>query len=272
MKKILAVSGGVDSMVMVDFLRKEFGDEEIIVAHFDHGTRPSGQDDFEFVKNYCEKSGLEFMGEHAKLGENVSEAEAREKRYTFLKQVAEQKNGKIFTAHHLDDLVESVAINFVRGTGWRGLAVLNSKDIERPLIDWAKNDILKYAAKNQIIFRQDPTNNEENYLRNRVRPIMKNLDENIKHQIADLRKKQIEIGVLVAELCSDILPQNNEFERAWFDNLEPEIAIELLKTKVDATRPQLLDFLKAIQTYKSGKYFNLPNNKLVKFSKNTFVL
>ena len=272
MKKVLAVSGGVDSMVMLDFLLKNTPKNEIIVAHFDHGTRPSSKDDYEFVRDYCARLGIEFVGEHAKLGINVSEAVAREKRYDFLNKVAQEIDGKIYTAHHLDDLVESVTINFLRGTGWRGLAVLNNQNIERPLLSWAKNDILKYAAENQIIFRQDPTNIEDNYLRNRIRPLVKQLSLATKQEIFALRKQQIRIEQTIAEILTAILPSDNEFERAWFKNLDDEVAMELLRTKIAATRPQLLDFLQAIRNYQPGKYFNLPNDKLVKISAKTFMI
>ena len=86
-------------------------------------------------------------------------------------KIAKSQNAKIYTAHHQDDLLESIIINLLRGTEWRGLAPMGSQNIARPFIEkgWGKKDILKYAGERQLKFRQDPTNNEDNYLRNRIR-------------------------------------------------------------------------------------------------------
>ena len=160
MKKILAVSGGVDSMVLFDLYKND----DVIVAHFDHGTRPSSKQDAEFVQKICQENNIKCIVETANLGENVSEALARECRYNFLNQVAKVQNAKIYTAHHQDDLLESIIINLLRGTEWRGLVPMGSQNIARPFIEkgWRKKDIIKYAGKRKLKFRQDPTNNEDN--------------------------------------------------------------------------------------------------------------
>ena len=122
MKKVLAVSGGVDSMVMLDFACHRYSVDEIVVAHFDHGIRAHSIEDAEFVGKVASEYGVEFRMEKVALGEGASEAAAREQRYAFLEKVANEAGGEIWTAHHLDDLVETVAINLLRGTGWIGRA------------------------------------------------------------------------------------------------------------------------------------------------------
>ena len=116
MSKILAVSGGIDSMVMLDI----FKDEDVVVAHFDHGTRPSSLNDATFVRNQAAKYQKVFQAARGELGEGASEDAARKARYQFLHDIARQyQPAEIYTAHHLDDLIESIIINIMRGTGWR---------------------------------------------------------------------------------------------------------------------------------------------------------
>ena len=170
MKKILAVSGGIDSMVLLErFFRAE--PENIVVAHFNHGTRISADLDEQFVFSRCKELKVPFETMKIMLGEGVSEELARQKRYDFLYHVANKYGGEIYTAHHLDDLIESIAINLIRGTGWRGLTPFSDNRIHRPFIEMGfyKVDILRFAAENKVLFREDPTNATDDYLRNRVR-------------------------------------------------------------------------------------------------------
>lgn len=265
-------------MVLFDFCLKKFEKEEIVVCHFNHGTRASADLDEKFVKKICEEKNVKFFSKKETLGENVSEDFARKKRYEFLEKVAEENGAeKIFTAHHLDDLIESVAINFLRGTGWRGLAVMGNQKIGRPLISWTKKDILKYAAENGIVFREDPTNSDEKYLRNKIRFRVRELDKKDKEKIFELWKKQSEIKKEVEKNLFEIVPEKNKFERKIFSELDENVAMEILgfildKNEISATRPQILDFLNAIKTYEPGKKFNLPKDKLVKIYKDSFVI
>ena len=264
-------------MVLLDFCVRKFGNQDIVVAHFNHGTRKSCEDDEKFLKKRCEEYQVQCSIGHGSLGEGVSEELAREKRYEFLRKVAKENSGKISTAHHLDDLCESVAINFLRGTGWRGLAVLGAEDVERPLISWTRKDILKYAAKNEIRFREDPTNSSEKYLRNRIRKSVRNLPISTKQDLSNLREKQLEISPKIEETLREILPKTGKYDREFFKNVDDKIGIEALRfilseANLSATRPQTLDFLHAIRTYNPGKFFNLPNDKLVRVDKNSFVI
>ena len=283
MKKILAVSGGVDSMVMLDIFTKKFKRDELVVATFDHGTRESSRADAEFVKKIAERAGvLTYLGEK-KLGEGVSEERARKARYEFLRKVAFKERGEIFTAHHLDDLVETTAINFLRGTGWRGLAGLSSFGIRRPLIDgflgeiFDRKKILEYAAKKKIVFREDPTNSSENYLRNRIREKVRAIEFERKLEIYQLWSEQKKIMREIEKILEEILPEERRFKREWFLDLDEKVSLEilregLLRSEVAATRPQILEFLNAIKTYQPGKKFNLPEDKLVRINKADFQL
>ena len=135
MRYVVAVSGGVDSVVLLDMVAQEVAPQRLIVAHFDHGIRPESADDAAFVKSLAKQYGLTFETKREELGANASEELAREHRYAFLRDVAKRYSATIMTAHHADDIIETIAINMTRGTGWRGLAVLDSPGIERPLLD-----------------------------------------------------------------------------------------------------------------------------------------
>ncbi|MBQ3294674.1 tRNA lysidine(34) synthetase TilS [Candidatus Saccharibacteria bacterium] len=280
MKKILAVSGGVDSMVMLDLMKREFFVDELVVATFDHGTRESAKADVEFVSENC---GLKIYKGVAELGAGASEEGARKKRYEFLREVAFEEKGEIWTAHHLDDLVETVVINFLRGTGVRGLAALNASGVRRPFLDgtfgkvFDKRKILEYAAKREVVFRQDPTNASDEYLRNRVRPKVLEMSWAEKMKIYELWQKQKQIMREIDELIENLLPEDLRLERAWFREMPDEVAMEMLRAAlmragVSATRPQTMNFLKAIREYAPGKKFNLPGDRLVRMGRKDFML
>ncbi len=309
MRVVLAISGGVDSIAMLDIACRRLPKEEIVVAHFDHGIRDNSGLDAEFVRRKAAEYGVEFYAERAELGEGASEAEAREKRYEFLAKVAGSVGGEIWTAHHLDDLVETVAINLLRGTGWRGLAGLDRAGIRRPFLETEmfyepldRATIYEYAAKRRLEYREDPSNSWEEYLRNRVRRKLDGaLSFEQKLEIYELWREQKKLKREIDEVVAGLLPSSEEgeaapvldrrdeagaelpsrkdetWQRSWFTNLDEKVALELLRAGtlcagISATRPQLLRFLEAIKTYPSGKSFNLPQDKLVRFSKKEFVL
>lgn len=283
MKKILAVSGGVDSMVMLDIFAKKIPKDELVVATFDHGTRESSKTDAEFVSKIASRLGIKIVRGEAKLGEKVSEETAREKRYEFLRRVAFLEKGEIFTAHHLDDLVETTAINFLRGTGFRGLAGLSNLGIRRPFLDgffeevFDKRKILKYAAENEIIFREDPTNSSDDYLRNRIRKKVFELPLEKKLELFSLWKKQKKLVREINGTTESLIPEDLKFSRDFFRDLEEKTALEILREATiragaSTTIPQRKEFLKAILEYTPGKKFNLPNDKLVKINKKDFML
>ena len=206
MKKILAVSGGIDSMVLLErFFRAE--PENIVVAHFNHGTRTSADLDEQFVFSRCKELKVPFETMKVMLGEGVSEELARQKRYDFLYHVANKYGGEVYTAHHLDDLIESIAINLIRGTGWRGLTPFSDNRIHRPFIErgFYKTDILRFAAENKVLFREDPTNATDDYLRNRVRSKLLIMPRAEKERLIDYYKRQTIIRHEIEKLCESLL-------------------------------------------------------------------
>ena len=189
-------------------LEKFFRDdpEDIVVAHFNHGTRKSADLDEQFVFSRCKELKVPFETMKVMLGEGVSEELARQKRYDFLYHVANKYGGEIYTAHHLDDLIESIAINLIRGTGWRGLTPFSDNRIHRPFIEMGiyKADILRFAAENKVLFREDPTNATDDYLRNRVRSKLLIMPRVEKERLIDFYKRQAIIRQEIEELCESI--------------------------------------------------------------------
>ncbi len=279
MKKILAVSGGIDSMLLLWQYRD---DPEAIVAHFNHGTRPSADDDADFVRKMAKKYGKDFFYKKVTLGEDISEVNARMVRYEFLREVADtvaRKNGlsenmvKIYTAHHLNDLAESIAINLLRGTGWRGLTPFSDTRIKRPFIDQmlTKKDVTKLAVKHRIIFRQDPTNTEAKYLRNRLRVILTETKETNLMTFYNLYQKQQKDRSEIEQITGQIVGQlvdGKKFRKDFFLLVDDQSAQEILYTilakhQISLTRPQLMDLVTAIRTYLPGKKFNLPKDRFI---------
>jgi tRNA(Ile)-lysidine synthase TilS/MesJ len=114
---------------------------------------------------------LPFVSERGTLGPGASEAAARDARYGFLQRAAAAATARaIVTAHHQDDLIETMVINLMRGTGRRGLTSLGDTEaLRRPLLGTAKVSILDYARAHSLEWREDKTNADQKYLRNYIR-------------------------------------------------------------------------------------------------------
>ena len=176
-KIILATSGGIDSMVLVDLFRKN----KLIfaVAHCNFNLRGNESDeDQKFVEQYCLKNNIPFFttrfntqkfAEDYKLSIQVA---ARKLRYDYFYELIEKHNFDfVATAHHLDDTIETFIINLSRGTGINGLTgiPLQNDKIIRPLLNFSRKEIEDYAHKNKIEWREDSSNKSDYYLRNKIR-------------------------------------------------------------------------------------------------------
>lgn len=276
MKYIVAVSGGVDSVVLLDMLTRAPDPEELVVAHFDHGIRPESADDEEFVHELARKYGLLYESMREELGPTASEELARDRRYNFLRDVAKKHSAKIVTAHHADDVVETIAINLTRGTGWRGLAVLDSPDIRRPLLHMTKADIVEYAQANALEWREDPTNNDTKYLRNDLRQKLKTLDSQSKELLGLYRDRQVALRKMIdTEIDTYVHPP---YSRYFFIMINDSVAIDILRgiilreTGQSLLRPQLERALLAVKTYQTGKIFAIDAASVLHFSRTDFVV
>lgn len=165
-------------MALLDMLRRQ-PDLELVAAHVNHGIRADSAKDAKLARLFCMSHNIEYVETTLHLGAAASEDRARQARYAFLQHCRIQfKTRAIITAHHQDDLLETVLINLLRGTGWRGLAPFNQPHIVRPLLDVNKTELVDYAKTHVVPWREDPTNSDQSYLRNYVRhTVMPKLDK-----------------------------------------------------------------------------------------------
>ncbi len=257
---VVAVSGGVDSMVLLNILSK-MPRLKLIVAHYDHGIRPDSNIDRELVQTTAANLGLPFVFDQGNLGPNTSEAHARESRYNFLRKVKDASGAKaIITAHQEDDLIETAIINMLRGTNRHGLSALkNQPDILRPLLTIPKAKILEYANEHKIEWREDPTNEDEVYLRNYVR-------KNILPRFSLVERQKMlahidKLSELNKEIDAVIEAQisTKELDRHWFTLLDHAVARDVMASWLrhhgvkDLDKKRLEILVRAAKTYKPGK-------------------
>ena len=188
---LVACSGGPDSMFLISVLN-DLG-YKIICAHVNHKARIESDDEYIFVQNYCEKQGIIFEGiELTGYSTGNFEKFAREFRYSFFDSVLKKYNSKyLFTAHHGDDLIETIMMRLVRGSSLKGYSGFSTKTrkkdytIVRPLVYLTKEFIIDYNKENNIDFVLDDSNNSYDYTRNRFRhnflPILKE-EDNLVHE------------------------------------------------------------------------------------------
>lgn len=271
-KYVVAVSGGVDSVVLLHYLVQN-PELELIVAHFDHGIRDDSREDAAFVKELADTYRLSFESEREELGKKASEELARERRYAFLHKISHKYKAGLVTAHHADDAIETIAINLTRGTGWRGLAVLDS-DVIRPLLHMSKQDILDYAAAHNLAWHEDSTNAGDAYLRNRIRRKTSTLTGDEKQQLLALRTHQIGSKKAIESEVRELVGDGPTYSRYFFTHSDSTTALECLRliTKAKLTRPQLTRVLLAIKTNQPGTKFEAGNGVIFCFTSRNFEL
>lgn len=236
---VLAVSGGVDSMVLLDLLASQTADNKsykLVIAHLDHGIRLDSELDRRLVQNRAVALGLPFVHERAELGPGASEALARKVRYRFLNDVKDASGARaIVTAHHQDDLIETAIINLIRGSGRKGLSSLgNRPGFYRPLLTYPKADLVAYAKDQGLVWREDSTNQNLNYLRNYVRQrVVPRFNPRARAELVDILSRSATLNQeLDALLVKQLGKQDpsGAIERLWFNHLPHNVAREVLAT------------------------------------------
>lgn len=168
---VLAVSGGIDSMVLLAAASRlpRRARARMIIATFDHGTGKAAGRAAALVARESARIGIPCVpGRAATVG--TREEEWRRARWTFLGQVAARHAASVVTAHTLDDQIETVFMRILRDAGPRGLAGLYAEsEVIRPFLDLPRAAIAAYAGAHGVRFLEDPTNADRKHLRNRVR-------------------------------------------------------------------------------------------------------
>lgn len=232
---VVAVSGGVDSMVLLHLLSK-LPSLTLVVAHYDHGIRSDSGKDRLLVQAMAVAYGLPFMYEEAHLGKTASEARARTARYTFLEKVVNAHNARaVITAHHQDDVLETAVINSIRGTGRKGLTALaNTPTRVRPLLHIPKARLVEYAETHHLQWHEDSTNVDERYLRNYVRrQVLSRFTVTQRQRLLEvIERMRLTNAALDAALDDFMCPhvENDALARGWFITLPYALAREVLAT------------------------------------------
>lgn len=273
---VLAVSGGVDSVVLLHLLTR-LQNIKLVIAHFDHGIRHNSSEDTLFVAGLADKHGLKFVTESAELGKDASEETARNFRYDFLFKIASdiQADG-VITAHHQDDAIETCFINITRGTGRHGLSSLkNRPGLYRPMLGVRKNDIINFAKTNKLEWREDQTNSDTKYLRNNLRlnviPKMSEVDRN---NVITIIENSNDINEKVDFILNNMLRRGLHKDqptvsRKWFSKLPAKISNEIIYTilkkyKIGEIDNKTVDRIAVqIKTLQAGKKIQFTGGQVI---------
>ena len=248
-KLLVAVSGGVDSMVLLDVLDRLRGELQVRLhaAHLDHGLRPQAGADRKWVEGQVLQRGLECSSDRIDVGayrqqHRLSlEDAARQVRYCFLDQTAKKIGAdSIVLGHHADDQAETVLMRLLRGSGASGLKAMRpvrAGRYLRPLLNIERRDIGKYARKESIAYREDGSNRDLRFVRNRIRhQLIPHLQQHYNGSIVRVLGRTARL--LAAE--DQVLAQTAATALA-------AVKIEAAADKIELAAPRFLDYHIAIQ-------------------------
>ena len=214
---LVACSGGLDSTALLHLLRFPLADWrlELRAAHLDHAMRSASDADADWIRGLCRAWGVPAVIERASPPPD-SEAGARHVRYAFLQRVAAPGEW-ILTAHHADDQAETLLFRMIRGTGLAGLRGIRPRRgrIVRPLLPFRRAELREYARTVRLAFRDDPTNRDLRFARNRIRHTV----------IPELER--VRPGAV--EALSRLARHADGLERAWrtaLERLEHEVVLQ----------------------------------------------
>ncbi|MDD3187429.1 MAG: tRNA lysidine(34) synthetase TilS [Bacilli bacterium] len=290
---VIGVSGGPDSMALLHlFVRvKKVLDLKVICAHVNHSMRKESDDEKIFVENYCANNNVIF--EYMKIeeyGDDNFHNEARSKRYYYFGKIVKKYKAKyLFTAHHADDLMETILMRIARGSTLRGYSgfskeiTVDNYKVVRPLINVTKDEIYAYLKKYNLKYATDKSNFKDVYTRNRFRkqviPFFKNEDKNVHKKFYKFSTTLLEyneyIDKEVKKVLYKVYPQNilniEEFnkqehliqmkviyyilEEIYQDDLmlitdkHAELIYDLIKSKKGNASIHLPNNIKAIKEY-----------------------
>ncbi|WHF50468.1 tRNA lysidine(34) synthetase TilS [Chryseobacterium gotjawalense] len=243
---LLAVSGGADSMVLLHLFR--LSDLKFQVAHINYKLRGSDSDeDQKLVQEFCKKHTIPFhlyeVSEKDNRPKNSIQDWARNIRYDFFRKIQQdQKLDFIVTAHHLNDQLETFIINLSKASGIKGLSGIpaNDHNILRPLLGFSKQEIYDFAKENKIEFREDLSNQKNDYLRNKIRnetvpqllQVNENFLENFGKSISYLNQSKNFIEEQISEIEKEIIIHQEDYlimKKDLFFNQSDFVRFEILR-------------------------------------------
>ena len=286
---VVGVSGGPDSMALLYILNefKEKMDLRLICAHVNHNTRKENEIEEKYLREYCSKNNITFECiKKTNWGDDNFENEARSVRYNFFEELVEKYSAKyLMTAHHADDLIETILMRIVRGStlkGYSGFSRIVEKynyRIVRPLITLTKDEIIEFDKNKNIKYFIDSTNNEDKHTRNRYRHVILPF---LKKENPNVHKKFIKFSETLIENSNYIDREaNKHFNHVFQDGvlyIEKFILLDkVLQTKIIYTILEKIygdDLLiigdthvdlifNLINSSKSNSVVHLPNNIII---------
>lgn len=284
---VVGVSGGPDSMCLLHLLMrlKKALDIEIIVAHVNHNSgRPGQKEDQNFVCQVCKRNGIIFETMTIEeYGDDNFHNEARSIRYNYFSKLAKKYNANyVFTAHHADDLIETILMRIVRGSTLRGysgfskVVKMDNYTVVRPLIHVTKQQIYAYLQDKKIKYVVDSSNDKDVYTRNRFRkyivPEFRKEDPLVHEKFYKFSKVLLEyneyidkqVSLVYKKVCPDNIINIEEFLKQ--DSLIQSKIIYLMFEKIYQDDLMLLTdkhseiILNLIKSKKANATIHLPNN------------
>ncbi len=300
-KLVLGISGGPDSMTMLDILFNIKEEKSIkfdfVVAHLNHKIRQEAQDDEKYVEKYCQINKIDFYSKSIdvkKMANNnkVSTEEAgRDARYTFFDEIQKKVGAnKIAIAHNKNDKIETIIMNELRGCGIAGLKGIEPKRDKyiRPLIEIERNQIEEYCEEKDLNPRIDKTNFENIYTRNKIRNVVipyikQEFNPNIIRTIDRLsnlvveqeeyinkQTKEIYANILEEEKLNEYIVLNlkkfNEQENVIKSNIILYTIARICKTTKGIEKIHIEDIIKLCKNNVGNKFLR-PNKNLKVFVK-----
>lgn len=289
MTLVIGVSGGADSMCLLDLVNKLKQEKnlKLIVAHVNHGIRKESDEEAEFVREYCQKIECTFSYKKLNFTTKTNfEANARDERYKFFKKLIKQYQAEyLLTAHHGDDLMETILMRLTRGStleGYSGFGKITQFEnykLVRPLIYTAKEEIETYNKENNIEYRIDKTNIDEHYTRNRYRkcilPFLKQENKNVHKKYLKFSEELKEINAYLQKQTDIALTRCFDFDKVNLHELkvldivlQKRVIMSFLKQEYKKDSPLLNEqhleqILKICITNKGNAYLCLPLKKVL---------
>lgn len=244
---ILSVSGGIDSMSMLDFFnRQSFAIE---VVHFNHQKRKQSSQEAELVEHYCKTYDIPYHYYTIDVDQGNFHHQAHLLRQQYLQDVAHIAHASyILTAHHLDDLLESILIKLTRGSNILGYAGMqqchkhNNITFIKPFLYITKEDITAYAKTNDVPYMDDESNDEDSYLRNRYRhaivPIMKQENAELLNQAKQFSHQLSAAFHFIRKTTLSYLNGNHVIDIPSYLKLDPAIQDDVLAYLLESYQGQ----------------------------------